>query len=98
AQVFAWQAEMLLYRLNRVPALNYVKFLQLIGIELQAAAPATAEVTFPIKADHSSPTVPIALRTQVSADPGDGEPLLIFEVTRAAVAWRARLDPLLARG
>ncbi|HEX7793603.1 MAG TPA: hypothetical protein VF456_04590, partial [Vicinamibacterales bacterium] len=32
AQVFAWQAEMLLYRLNKVPALNYIKFLELIGI------------------------------------------------------------------
>src|SRR4051812_33212014 len=45
AQVFAWQAEMLLYRMNRVPALNYIKFLQLVGIELQPAEPATAEVT-----------------------------------------------------
>jgi predicted phage baseplate assembly protein len=93
AQVFAWQAEMLLYRLNRVPALNYIKFLELIGIELEAAAPATAEVTFPVKADHVSPTVAIALRTQVS-----GGPLLIFEVTRAAVVWRARLDAVLVRG
>jgi len=39
-QVFAWQAEMLLYRMNRVPALNYLKFLQLIGIELRPAEPA----------------------------------------------------------
>ncbi len=36
AQVFAWLSEMLLYRMNRVPALNYIKFLQLIGIELRA--------------------------------------------------------------
>ena len=41
AQVFAWLAEMLLYRMNRVPALNYIKFLQLVGIELLPAAPST---------------------------------------------------------
>ena len=59
AQVFAWQAEMLLYRLNKVPALNYIKFLELIGIELQPAEPAQAEITFPLKADRPTPTVVI---------------------------------------
>src|SRR6476620_1740567 len=92
AQVFAWQAEMLLYRLNRVPALNYIKFLQLVGIELQPAAPAAAEVTLPVKSTAAAALVPVPLRTQLTADPGDGEPLLIFETTRALMAWRARLD------
>jgi predicted phage baseplate assembly protein len=98
AQVFAWQAEMLLYRLNRVPALNYIKFLELIGVELLAAEPARAEVTFPIKPTHTSALVAIAVRTQLSADAGDGEPPLIFETTRAVFAWRARLDAVLVRG
>src|SRR5215472_9628627 len=71
AQVVAWQAEMLLYRLNRVPALNYIKFLELIGLELEAAKPARAEVTLPVKATHVDPTVHVPLRTQLSADPGD---------------------------
>ena len=35
AQVFAWLTEMLAYRMNLVPELNYIKFLQLIGIELR---------------------------------------------------------------
>ena len=55
AQVFAWQAEMLLYRMNKVPLLNYIKFLQLIGIELQPAEPAQAEVTFPLLAAPATP-------------------------------------------
>jgi predicted phage baseplate assembly protein len=38
--------DMLLYRLNRVPDKNYVKFLELIGVRLQPARPATADVTF----------------------------------------------------
>jgi predicted phage baseplate assembly protein len=97
AQVFAWQAEMLLYRLNRVPALNYIKFLQLIGIELQPASPAIAEVTLPAKATAPTPLIPVALRTQLTADPGDGEPLLLFETTRAIMAWRAQLDAVLVR-
>ncbi len=98
AQVFAWQAEMLLYRMNRVPALNYIKFLELIGITLQPAAPATAEVTLLVKATSTSALVPVPLRTQLSADPGDGGPTLLFETTRAITAWRARLDAVLVRG
>ena len=39
-ELFAWMTEILVYRLNQVPDRNYVKFLQLIGIELQPARPA----------------------------------------------------------
>jgi predicted phage baseplate assembly protein len=98
AQVFAWQAEMLLYRLNRVPALTYIKFLELIGIQLEPAASAQAEVTLPVRATHSEPTVLVPLHTQLSTDPGDGGPLLVFETARALVAWRAQLDAVLVRG
>ena len=52
-QVFAWLAEILTYRMSKVPELNYIKFLQLLGIELSAAEPANAEVTFPVKSSFS---------------------------------------------
>src|SRR6266511_6459506 len=47
-QLFAWMTEMLAYRMDKVPALNYLKFLALIGIELQPAVPGQAEITFPV--------------------------------------------------
>jgi len=47
AQTFAWLSEMLLFRMQRVPDLHYVKFLQLIGIELLPALPARAESPLP---------------------------------------------------
>lgn len=97
AQVFAWQADMLLYRLNKVPALNYIKFLELIGIELRPAEPALAEVTLPIKKTHPATTVIVPARTQLSADPGDGQPALVFETTQSLVALRAQLDGVLVR-
>ena len=37
-QVFAWMCDLLLYRLGKVPELNYLKFLQLVGIEVTVAA------------------------------------------------------------
>jgi predicted phage baseplate assembly protein len=92
AQVFAWLSEMLLYRLNRAPALNYVKFLQLIGIELKPAEPARADVTFGVDPAFAQPIVRVPQRAQLSADAGDGGPTLIFETTRALTAFRAVLE------
>jgi hypothetical protein len=45
-QVFAFIAETLLYRANRVPELNRQKFLQLLGVPLRPASSARAIVTF----------------------------------------------------
>src|SRR5262245_425432 len=96
AQVFAWLSEMLLFRMNRVPALNYVKFLQLIGIELKPAEPARADVSFGVDPAFPQPIVRVPQRAQLSADAGDGGPTLIFETTRVLVAFRARLESVIA--
>jgi predicted phage baseplate assembly protein len=45
-ELFAWMTDQLLYRLNRVPDRNYVKFLELIGVRLFPATPARTDVTF----------------------------------------------------
>ena len=90
-QVFAWLAEILTYRMSKVPELNYVKFLQLLGIELNPAEPAQAEITFPVKPDHPEPFVIVPARTQVTAEAPDGGPPLIFETERALTALTASL-------
>ena len=45
-ELFAWMTEMLVYRLNRVPEKNYIKFMELLGIQLQPASSARTELTF----------------------------------------------------
>jgi predicted phage baseplate assembly protein len=90
AQTFAWLSDMLLYRLDRVPGLQYLKFLELIGIELQPALPATAEVSFAVSAKSTATTVNIPARTQVSADSDDGPPI-VFETERDLTALAAEL-------
>ena len=86
-ELFAWLSEIMIYRLNQVPDLNYIKFLQLLGIELQAAQPARAELTFtPARLDLVSTIIPI--RTQISAS--------LSPPPAAGIAGRrtrARLDP-----
>lgn len=95
-QVFAWLAEMLTYRMNQTPALNYLKFLQLLGIELTPAQPARTEITFPVKADFLEPFVIVRERTQVSGEAPDGGPPVVFETERALYALRAQLSDVLA--
>ena len=49
-ELFAWMTELMIYRLNKVPDKNYVKFLDMVGVELMAAAAAEAELTFRLSA------------------------------------------------
>lgn len=95
-QVFAWLGEMLAYRMNQVPALNYLKFLQLLGVELRPAEPAQVQVTFPMKATHGRPTGVVPLGTQVIAETEGGGPPLVFEATKALVVLRPAVAGLLA--
>lgn len=90
-QLFAWMTDMLLYRMGRVPELNYLKFLELIGIELRPAGSARVEVTFPVKETHTAAYVTVPLRQQVAAEDEDGA-RVVFETERSLVALRARLS------
>jgi predicted phage baseplate assembly protein len=90
AQTFAWLSDMLLFRMDQVPELQYLKFLELIGIELLPAQPATAEITFTVDDGVNVPTVSVPPRTQVSAASDDGPPI-VFETERALTALTAQL-------
>lgn len=49
-ELFAWMVDLLLYRLNRVPEKNYIKFMDMIGIHLEPPKPARVNVTFRLSA------------------------------------------------
>ena len=76
-QLFAWLTEMQLYELNRVPERSYIKFLQLLGMELRPAQPAEAHLTFAPRANAPQQAVP--QHTRVAAAPPDGGPPVVFE-------------------
>jgi predicted phage baseplate assembly protein len=76
-QLFAWLTEMTLYQMNRVPERNYIKFLQLLGMELRPAQPAIAHLTF--TAGAGAATESIRARSQIGAQPPEGGDLLVFE-------------------
>jgi predicted phage baseplate assembly protein len=76
--LFAWLSEQMLYRMNQVPLKNYVKFLKLLGQELEPAQPARAQLTF-VTTGGNTAAGPVPLHAQVSAPAGDGGLPLIFE-------------------
>ena len=90
-ELFAWMTELLLYRVNQVPELNYIKFLELLGIELQPANPAHAELTFTLTSS-SVQTVIVPAGTQAASSGGD-QPV-IFETDEALIALGAKLKAL----
>jgi predicted phage baseplate assembly protein len=95
-ELFAWMTELLIYRLGQVPQLNYIKFLQLIGIELTPARPAQTALVFPMQSGFAQTSVPIPAGTQVGATgPNAGSPI-VFETQTAITALQAPMDAVLA--
>jgi predicted phage baseplate assembly protein len=77
-ELFAWMTEMMLYRLNQVPDRLYIKFLELVGVELFSAVPARADLLFTLTAPRDEP-VRIPAGTQVSTErSGDEEPVVFL--------------------
>ena len=91
-QLMAWMSDLMIARLGRVPKLNYLKFLELLGIELTPARPAQVQLTFPVLPGFGEPSLIIPMHTQVAADlPGEDQPI-VFETEKALTAIAARLD------
>lgn len=91
SQLMAWLTEMMIHRMGKVPALNYIKFLELLGIELRPAQPALAEIEFSVTEKHNRPFVIVPWRTQVSAPAEDGGAPIVFETDAAMYALTAQL-------
>lgn len=81
-ELFAWMSEMILYRLNQVPDLLYTKFLELVGIELFSAAPATVELTFWLSTTGLDEPVTIPAGTQAGTVRAQQEPSIVFTTDR----------------
>ena len=64
-ETFAFMVDQFLYRLNRVPDRNYLRFLDLIGVRLHPPAAASAPVTFWLSAPQEQ-AVTIPAGTEVA--------------------------------
>lgn len=77
-QLYAWLTEIMLFEMNRLPELNYVKFLKILGLELASAQPATAHLTF--TPDGKTGVVSLPRYTRVEASPPDANTPITFEI------------------
>jgi hypothetical protein len=95
----AWLAKTVLYQLNRVPELNYVKFLELLNVEPVPARAARAELTFrlkKLKAPGDPLVVIIPKGTQVAVDDPDVTDDVVFETDHSLRAYNATVAALIA--
>jgi predicted phage baseplate assembly protein len=76
-ELFAWMTDQLLYRLNRVPERNLLKFLDLIDVKLFPPSAARCDVTFWLSAPRTS-AVRIPAETEVATERLDGEDPVVF--------------------
>ena len=76
-ELFAWMTDMLLYRVNQVPDKNYIKFLEMLGMRLEAARAATAPITFYLSAAQPV-DVTIPMDTEVATIRTETSPAIIF--------------------
>jgi predicted phage baseplate assembly protein len=94
-QLQAWLADTILYRVNQIPELNYIKFLQLLGVEQEAAKPARADLTFTLKESFDRPDLLIPERVIVGVSDPDLQEPLYFETDRSFRAISARMSLLI---
>ncbi len=76
-ELFAWMVDIILYRLNKVPEKNYIKFMDLIGIKLAPAHAATAELTFRLSAPQPT-AVTIPAGTEVATVRTETQEAIVF--------------------
>ena len=79
-ELFAFMVDQVVYRLNRVPDRNYVKFLELIGVSLYPPTAARTTVTFWLSAPQPD-IVTIAASTQVATVRTDTSEAIVFQTT-----------------
>jgi predicted phage baseplate assembly protein len=80
-EAFAGMVDQLLYRLNRVPDRNYVKFLELIGVELRPGGAARGTTTFWLAAPQPQPVL-VRAETEVATVRTDVADPVVFSTTR----------------
>lgn len=81
-ETFAYMTDQLLYRLNRVPERNYLRFLDLIGLELFPPTPATTRVTFWLSAPQSD-TITVVPGAEVATARTDASEPVAFTTVDA---------------
>jgi len=94
-ELFAWMTDLILYRLNRVPEKNYLRFMELLGMQLKEPVPARALITFGLSAPQSGPVTIPRNAELATLSTGDEDPIT-FATDDDTVIWPPTLTYCLA--
>ena len=78
-ELFAWMTEMVIYRLNRIPDKLHVALMELLGIALEPATAARADLRFRLAAPPTQAVFIPASSTEVSTQRTPGEDPVVFQ-------------------
>ncbi len=92
---FAFMMDEISYRLNRVPDRLYVKFLDLLGVQLHAPAAATTELVVKLSAARPEAVV-VPLGTEAATRRTDDDAAVVFQTTAELSIPPRKLAYLLA--
>lgn len=76
-ELFAFMTETILYRLNQVPDLHTIRFMEMLGIQLQEPVPAQAPVTFWLSAPQETAVI-IPAGTEVASTQTETRGAIVF--------------------
>lgn len=89
-ELFAWLTDQMLMRFNQVPRKNYVAFLELLGLRLQAPAPAQTELTFYLSSDLPE-TYTIPTGVEVATERTQTQSAIAFSTDEPLVIGKPRI-------
>ncbi len=95
-ELFAFMTEVMLYRMNQVPDLHYIRFLEMLGIRLQEPVPAKAPVTFWLSAPLETAVV-IPAHTEVASTQTETEASIVFSTDQELNIYPPKLAAILSR-
>jgi len=85
-ELFAWMTDLLLYRLNRVPDKAYLRFMDLLGIDMKEPVAARTRLSFSLSAAQQGPLT-IARGTEAATLTAPGRPAIVFATDEDLVIW-----------
>lgn len=95
-ELFAWMTETILYRLNQLPDLHTIKFMEMLGIRLLEPVPAQAPVTFWLSAPQPNP-VTIPAGTEVASTQTETKSSIIFSTDAGLQITPPQLEAMFSR-
>ena len=95
-ELFAWMTDILLYRVNQVPDLHYIKMMEMLGIKLKEPQPAKVPVTFWLSAPQPLPVL-IPAGTEVASTQTENEPAIVFTADKSFSVFPPQLKAVISR-